>query len=200
MNERGLLIVFSGPSGCGKGTVMRELLSRRDDTVISISVTTRTPRVGETDGVEYYFRTREEFEQLIATDGLLEYAEYNGNFYGTPIQPIEDWLAAGKNVVLEIEVQGAEKVMSRCTDAVSIFIAPPSIEQLEARLRGRGTETEEVIRGRMQASIRELKAAHMYTYVVCNDEVEKAADRIETILAAETMRYNRMKSLFTEVE
>lgn len=198
MSKRGMLIVFSGPSGCGKGTVVKELLSRRDDTVFSVSVTTRAPRPGEIDGVHYFFRTRAEVEEMIARDELLEYAEYNGNYYGTPKPPIEKWLAEGKNVLLEIEVQGAEKVMARCGDHVSIFITAPSASELEARLRGRATETEEVMNGRLAAAKTEIAAADRYQYLVFNDKVEDAVMRIEAILLAESLRYDRMKTSLTE--
>ncbi|MBQ6706855.1 MAG: guanylate kinase [Clostridia bacterium] len=193
MNKRGMLIILSGPSGCGKGTVVKELLSRRDDTVLSVSVTTRSPRPGEVDGTHYFFRTKEQFEEMIQRDELLEYASYSGNYYGTPLPPIEEWLNAGKNVLLEIEVQGAQKVMERCPDHVSVFIAAPSLEVLEQRLRGRGTEAEEVIERRLNAAKEEMATAERYRYYVVNDEVELAVQRIETILAAESMCYHRMK-------
>lgn len=200
MNKQGMLIILSGPSGCGKGTVLKALLEKREDTVVSVSVTTRAPRPGEEDGVHYHFRSRADFEQMIAKNELLEYAEYNGNYYGTPLPPMQAWLDEGKNVVLEIEVQGAEKVMNRLPEAISMFIIPPSMENLEKRLRGRGTETEEVILGRLAAAKREFAAARLYQYIVCNDEVENAVCQIETILKAETMRYERMKNTLTEVE
>ena len=139
--HEGMLIVLSGPSGSGKGTIITSLLSMREDTVLSISMTTRAPRPGEQDGVHYFFRTREEFEDTIRKDGFLEYAEYNGEYYGTPEAPIRRWLNEGKNVILEIEVQGAEKVMNHRSDLVSIFITIPSFEELERRLRDRATET-----------------------------------------------------------
>ena len=199
MNKRGVLIILSGPSGCGKGTVLSRLLAARDDTVLSVSMTTRQPRPGDVDGVHYHFRTREEFEQTIAADGLLEYAEYNGNYYGTPIEPIERHLAAGTNVVLEIEVQGAKKVMARCPEHVSIFILPPSIEELERRLRGRGTEEDEVIARRMKAAEEELRNAEYYQYVVLNDDVDAAVSRVNTIIDAETMRYSHMRNTVLEV-
>lgn len=200
MSKRGMLLILSGPSGCGKGTVLRELLAKRQDTVVSVSVTTRAPRPGEEDGVHYFFRTREEFEQMIEKDELLEYAEYSGNYYGTPLPPLEAWLDNGKNVVLEIEVQGAEKVMQKLPEAVSMFIVPPSVADLENRLRGRGTETEDVILGRLAAAKREFAAAKLYQYIVVNDEIENAVQQIETILQAESMRYERMKNTLTEVE
>lgn len=193
-SNRGLLIVFTGPSGSGKGTIVKELLSRYDDIVLSVSMTTRKPRPGEIDGFHYYFVTREEFEQAIAEDAFLEYAEYNGNYYGTPIAPIEKLLSEGKNVILEIEVKGAEKVMDKCPDIVSIFVDIPSMEELERRLRGRGTETDDVICGRMNAAKYELSRMFRYQYVVLNDEVSAACDRINTIINAEHMRYFRVKN------
>ena len=199
MNRRGMLIVLSGPSGSGKGTIIKSLLQQREDTVLSISVTTRAPRPGEEDGVHYFFRTREEFEELIRLNALLEFAEYNGNYYGTPEEAITGWLNQGKNVLLEIEVQGAEKVMDFRSDLVSIFITIPSMAELERRLRDRGTETEDKIRSRMEVARRELTRAFRYDYVVLNDEVELAVKRINTIIDAEQMRYARMENYVLEV-
>ncbi len=198
-NKKGLLVIFSGPSGSGKGTIMKSLLASRDDTVLSVSMTTRAPRPGEIDGYHYHFVTREEFQKTIEEDGFLEYAEYNGNFYGTPEAPIRRLLNEGKNVMLEIEVQGAEKVMDHRSDVVSIFITTPSYEELERRLRGRGTEPEEVIQKRMKTSQYELSRAFRYQYIVLNDEVEKAVARINTIIDAEAMRYSRMENTILEV-
>ena len=199
MNNQGMLIVLSGPSGSGKGTIIKRLLQERDDTVLSVSVTTRAPRPGEEEGVHYFFRTREEFERLIAENRLLEYAEYNGNYYGTPEDAIKAWLSEGKNVLLEIEVQGAEQVLNHRSDCVSIFITIPSIAELERRLRERGTETEEKICGRMAVARRELGRAFRYDYVVLNDEVPEAVKRIHTIIDAEKMRYSRMENMIQEV-
>lgn len=199
MRKRGTLIALSGPSGSGKGTILKRLLAGRDDTVLSISATTRVPRPGELDGVHYYFRTREEFERMMAENAFLEYAEYNGNYYGTPRAPIADWIAEGKNVLLEIEVQGAEKVMDSDEELVSLFITIPSMEELERRLRGRATETEEKIQGRLAVARWELSRAFRYDYVVINDEVELAVDRINAIIDAENMRYSRMENYITEV-
>lgn len=198
-NKTGQLIILSGPSGSGKGTIVKRLLAERDDTVLSVSMTTRSPRPGEVDGVHYHFCTREEFEKVIAEDGFLEYAEYNGNYYGTPEAPIQRLLSEGKNVILEIEVQGAEKVMNHRSDLVSIFITIPSIEELERRLRDRGTETDETVRGRMNAALQELARAFRYNYVVLNDVVELATARINTIIDAESMRYSRMENTVLEV-
>ena len=198
-SARGMLIVLSGPSGSGKGTIIKSLLNSRRDTVLSISVTTRQPRPGEIDGIHYFFRTREEFLEMISSGDLLEYAEYNGNFYGTPEESIKKWLAEGKNVLLEIEVQGAEQVMDHRSDLVSIFITIPSMEELERRLRDRGTENEDTIRGRMEVAKRELTRAFRYDYVVLNDEVDLAVGRINPIHDAEKMRYSRMEKTVLEV-
>lgn len=198
-NGRGMLIVLSGPSGSGKGTIIRQLLQERDDTVLSVSVTTRAPRPGELEGTHYFFRTREEFEDMIRKDRLLEYAEYNGNYYGTPEDAVRRVLAEGKNVLLEIEVQGAEQVMNHRSDLVSVFITIPSMTELERRLRERGTESEKTIGNRMAVARRELKRAFRYDYVVLNDEVPLAVRRIHTIIDAENMRYARMERTVMEV-
>lgn len=192
-NKQGVLLILSGPSGSGKGTIVKELLSRYEDMVLSVSMTTRNPRPMDVDGVDYHFVTREAFEATIAEDGFLEYAEYNGNYYGTPAAPVRKWLEEGKCVILEIEVQGAEKVMEKWPDPVSVFIDIPSLEELERRLRGRGTEQEEVIQKRMNAALYELSRMFRYQYVVLNDEVDAACDRIRTIIDAESLRYHRVK-------
>ncbi len=197
--KRGILIALSGPSGSGKGTIVRSLLDKRSDTVLSVSATTRAPRVGEVDGVHYHFIDRDVFLRMIEDNAFLEYAEYNGNFYGTPKAPVEAELSAGHNVLLEIEVQGAEKVMDSGADLVSVFITIPSMQELERRLRGRDTETEETILSRLAIAKRELKRAFRYDYVVLNDEVDAAVARIETIIEAEGMRYPRMENTVMEV-
>lgn len=186
--EKGLLIVFSGPSGCGKGTLVSEILKRRDDTVLSVSVTTRAPREGEIDGVHYYFITNEQFERMIAEDALLEYARYSGNYYGTPRAAVENQLRAGRNVILEIEVQGAMQVMSNCDEYVSVFLTVPSMEELERRLRGRGTEEESRIQARLNAAAFELSHIDRYQYTILNDEVDAAAERFNTIIETEKAR------------
>ncbi|MBO5797448.1 MAG: guanylate kinase [Clostridia bacterium] len=195
----GLLLVMSGPSGSGKGTIVRELLAKREDTVLSVSATTRAPRPGEVDGVHYHFIQREDFLRMIEEKAFLEYAEYNGNYYGTPKAPVEAQLAAGRNVLLEIEVQGAEKVMDSGADLVSVFITTPSMTELENRLRGRQTESEEVILSRLAIARGELSRAHRYQYVVVNDTVAEAVERIEAIMKSENMRYPRMKNTIMEV-
>ncbi len=192
---RGFLIVLSGPSGCGKGTVLAKLLAERDDTVLSVSVTTRKPRPGDEDGVQYYFRTADQVETMIAQGELLEYAQYNGNYYGTPKAAVEAQLAAGRNVILEIEVQGAEKVMAAWQeDYVSLFLAAPSLAELEARLRGRDTEKEEEIQKRLAAAREELQHIGHYQYLVVNDEVALAVERINAIIEAEKLRFSRNKN------
>jgi guanylate kinase len=199
MNNRGMLIILSGPSGSGKGTIVRQLLEQRDDTVLSVSVTTRAPRTGEREGVHYYFKTKQEFERLIENGELLEYAEYNGDYYGTPVKPVEKCVREGKNVILEIEVQGAEKVMDKREDIVSIFITAPSLTELERRLRRRGSETDASIEQRLKIARWELTRAFRYDYVVLNDEVPLAVERIQAIISAESMRFARMEDFILEV-
>ncbi len=199
MNNRGMLIILSGPSGSGKGTIVRQLLKQRDDTVLSVSVTTRAPRTGEREGVHYYFKTEQEFERLIENGELLEYAEYNGDYYGTPVKPVEKCVREGKNVILEIEVQGAEKVMDKREDIVSIFITAPSLTELERRLRRRGSETDASIEQRLKIARWELTRAFRYDYVVLNDEVPLAVERIQAIISAESMRFARMENFILEV-
>ncbi|HJG86396.1 guanylate kinase [Pseudoflavonifractor capillosus] len=185
---RGQLIVLSGPSGVGKSTVIAELLGERKDIYFSVSFTTRSPRVGEADGVNYNFVSREEFERMIAADELLEYAQYVGNYYGTSLKVIQDKLAAGVDVLLDIDVQGAAKVRSKCPEAVLIFIIPPSFEELSRRLHGRATDNEDVIAGRLQKAREEYQQIPNYDYLVVNDKVSTAAAEIISILTAEDCR------------
>lgn len=195
--QRGLLIVLSGPSGVGKGTVRKELFSQPDTNYeYSISMTTRNPREGEEDGVDYFFRTREEFEALIEQGGLLEHAEFVGNYYGTPLAYVHETLEAGRDVFLEIEVQGAAQIREKAPDALFIFLAPPSITELEQRLVGRGTETEDVIARRIATAREEVEMMSLYDYVVENDQVQNACDKINAIIVAEHCRRERVEKRY----
>ncbi|WP_251212253.1 guanylate kinase [Adlercreutzia murintestinalis] len=175
MGRKGNLFVISGPSGAGKGTLVRRLLAEVPDTWASVSATTRAPRAGEVDGREYFFLTREEFEQRIAEGGFLEWAEYDGNLYGTPLASVRQHVDAGEQVILEIEVQGADQVRERMPACKLVFIAPPSLEVLEARLRGRGTNTEASIASRMRTAEVELSRKVGYDLVLVNDDLDVAA-------------------------
>ena len=186
--KKGLLIVISGASGTGKGTVCKELLARERGFAYSVSATSRAPRAGEQDGREYYFRTRAEFEKMIAAGEFLEYADVYGNYYGTPLAPIEARRAAGEDILLEIDTQGALNVMERCPDGTFIFLLPPSLEELRRRITGRGTESEESLARRLAAARDEIRLGKRYRYAVLNDTVEAATDRIQTILSAERLR------------
>lgn len=191
MKDKGLLIIFSGPSGAGKSTVISRLVNMRDDIRFSVSATTRAARPGEVDGKDYYFKTREQFCQMITEDAFLEHAEYVGNCYGTPAAPVEENLEAGYNVLLDIEVQGASQVMSRRPDAVSIFLCPPSLTVLEKRLRSRGTDDEDKILARLEAARREYTHLGMYSYIVINDDLDKAAQELNAIITAEKCRADK---------
>lgn len=189
--SRGLLLVVSAPSAGGKGTILKEMFQRNKNLRMSVSATTRQPREGEEHGKHYYFISKDEFQSLINSGSMLEYAEYVGNLYGTPRGPIEQWLAEGHDVVLEIEVQGGAQIKKIVPDCVSIFITPPSMEVLEKRLRGRGTEEEDTILKRLNTAIQELTQAENYDYVVVNDQLEDAIDDMQAILRSEKLRYIR---------
>jgi len=195
--QRGLLIVLSGPSGVGKGTVRKELFSQANTNYeYSISMTTRNPREGEVDGVDYFFKSRAEFEALIEQGGLLEHAEFVGNYYGTPLAYVNETLDAGRDVFLEIEVQGAKQIREKAPDALFIFLAPPSLSELKSRLVGRGTETEDVIAKRIATAEEELEMMSLYDYVVENDEVANACDKINAIIKAEHCRRERVEKIY----
>lgn len=192
-DQRGLLIVLSGPSGVGKGTVREAIFKDNPyDYVYSISATTRKMRTGEVNGEDYHFVSREEFETLIEEDALLEYGEYVGNYYGTPISRIEENLNAGRDVFLEIEVQGALKVRDRMPEGIFIFLAPPNLTELEARLSGRGTDDMAIIYERMQKAREEIDMMQYYDYVVVNDEVPKAVEKINAIIQSEHLKVDRV--------
>ncbi|MBQ6460330.1 MULTISPECIES: guanylate kinase [Exiguobacterium] len=195
--ERGLLIVLSGPSGVGKGTVCRALREEEDNNLqYSVSATTRKPREGEVEGVHYFFKSREEFERMIEQKELLEHAEFVGNYYGTPVEWVRETLESGQDVILEIEVQGAFQVKELLPEAVFLFLAPPSLQELRNRLIGRGTESEEVIKQRLLVAREEIELMDAYDYVVTNDEVDKAIDRIKAIVTAEHCKRERVASLY----
>lgn len=193
MSDRGLLIVFSGPSGVGKGTVRQEIFSTPDHKFeYSVSMTTRAQRPGEVYGKDYFFRSREEFEELIRNGQMLEYAEYVGNYYGTPLTYVNETLDKGIDVFLEIEVQGALQVKKKVPDAVFIFLTPPDLNELQERLVGRGTDSEEVIAKRIERAREEIALMSEYDYAIVNDEVPLAAERVKRVIEAEHFRVDRV--------
>lgn len=189
--NKGLLLVITAPSGGGKGTILKELFARNGNLVLSVSATTREPRPGEENGKQYYFISREEFQEMIDQGKMLEHAEYVGNYYGTPKEPVEEWTRTGRDVVLEIEVQGGAQVRKLMPECVSIFILPPSMEVLAERLRGRGTEEEPTVRKRLEKARGEIPCARDYDYVVYNDRLEDAVEDIQAIIRAEKCKYSR---------
>lgn len=200
LNERGLLIVISGPSGVGKGTVRKALFDMpKNNLVYSVSMTTRKMRPGEVNGKDYYFVSKEEFENKIKENKFLEHAEFVGNYYGTPIDKVNEQLDLGNEVVLEIEVEGALQVKRRVPDCVMIFIVPPGKQALYDRLRARGTESEDVIEQRIAKANREFRKAYLYDYIVVNDEVHNAADRIMAIIRAEHAKTERSIHKYMEL-
>lgn len=198
--RKGLLILISGPSGTGKGTVCDLLRQKHPEISYSISATTRQPRPGEQDGINYYFYTKEKFREMIDQGQLLEWAEVYGNFYGTPKQKVLDRLEAGEDILLEIDTQGALNVMKVIPEGLFIFLLPPSLEELAARLKGRGTETEESLHRRLGAAVDEIKLATKYRYVVVNDKVEDAEETIANIIEAEHHRSDLNESLLAKLQ
>ena len=188
MNQKGILIVVSGFSGSGKGTIMKELLKRYDNYALSISATTRQPREGEEDGREYFFKTREEFEKMIAKDELIEYARYVDNYYGTPRAYVEEQLDAGKDVILEIEIQGALKVKEKFPETLLLFVTPPNAKELRNRLVGRGTETMDVIDFRMNRAKEEAEGMDQYDYLIINDVLQDCVEQMHRIIQGEHRR------------
>ncbi|RLK64038.1 guanylate kinase [Atopobacter sp. AH10] len=192
MTQRGLLIVLSGPSGVGKGTVRAKIFEKSQKFSYSISATTRKKRVGEEDGKDYFFKTREEFEEMINNEDLLEYAEYVGNYYGTPLSYVEEQLANGRDVFLEIEVQGALKVREKMPEGIFIFLTPPNLEELYNRIVCRGTDASDVIEKRMLKAKEELELITLYDYAVVNDQVDEAVRKIEAIIESEHLKVSRV--------
>lgn len=198
-DESGILFVLSGPSGVGKGTVRKRLFEEETDLEYSISMTTREKRPREKEGVDYFYRTKEEFERMIANDELLEYAKYVNNYYGTPRAFVEETLAKGKDVFLEIEVQGAMQVKKNFPEGVFIFLFPPSLDELKYRIESRGTETEELVINRLKEARKEIEMMHFYDYVVVNDDVDQAVERIKAIIQSEHLRRERVEKQYKRI-
>lgn len=198
--SRGILVVVSGFSGAGKGTVMKRLMEKYDNYALSISVTTRQPRPGEVDGREYFFRTKEEFQQLIQEDALIEYAQYVENYYGTPRFYVEEQLQSGKDVILEIEIQGAMKVKEKNPEAVLVFVTPPTVEELKRRLTDRGTETQEVIAERLARASEEAEGMDCYDYLLVNDVLEECVDHLHRIIQSEHARSPRNTEFIEKIK
>ena len=201
MSRKGVLAVVSGFSGAGKGTLMKALLSGyADQYALSISATTRGPREGEVDGREYFFKTREQFEQMIERDELIEHACYVGNYYGTPKSYVMEQLEAGKNVILEIEIQGALKVKEKFPDTLLLFVTPPSAAELEHRLRGRGTETEEVIKNRLKRAVEEAEYMDRYDYILVNDDLETCVKEMHELIQAQRHKTSQNQEFIAEMK
>lgn len=200
MKKRGILIVVSGFAGSGKGTLMKELLSQYDNYALSISATTRKPRGAEVDGKEYFFKTVEEFEKMIAQGELIEYANYVGNYYGTPKAYVEEQLASGKDVVLEIEIQGALKVKAQFPETLLLFVTPPNATILKERLVGRGTETMEVIGQRMRRAAEEAEGILSYDYLLVNDDLQTCVEQMHHIIQSEHYRSSRNEDFVSQIQ
>lgn len=199
MQQSGILFVLSGPSGAGKGTICQELLRQIPNLQYSVSATTRKPRLGENNGINYWFKEKDEFEEMIKNDLLLEYAEVYGNYYGTPKEQVLKVLKSGKNVVLEIDPQGAMQVKAKFPEGVFIYILPPSLDELAARITKRGTDSKDSIKKRLAAATEEIQYALKYDYVVVNDKVETAVDSIATIISAEKFNSKRRKKIILNI-
>lgn len=198
--KRGTFFVLSGPSGSGKGTVLQEVLRKSDRIVYSVSATSRSPRAGEVDGVNYYFKSREEFETLIKADAFIEYTETYGNYYGTLKSEVEKAIVNGKNIILEIDPVGARNVRAHYPDAVLMFLVAPDLEVLSSRLSGRGSESAETFKIRHDAALSEMENATLYDYVVVNDFVERAADDILAIIRAENLRTKNSIEILSRIK
>ena len=201
MNNKGILIVVSGFSGAGKGTLMKELLTRYPDTyALSISATTRAPREGEVDGREYFFVSKDEFEKMIAKDKLIEYAKYVENYYGTPRDYVENKLEEGRDVILEIEIQGAHNIKKLFPDTLLLFVTPPNAEELKKRLVGRGTETMDVIESRMNRACEEAQGMENYDYLIVNDSLDRCVEEMHAIIRGEHRRSSRNREFMKEIK
>ena len=199
MNKEGILIVVSGFSGAGKGTIMKALLERYDNYALSISATTRNPRPGEEEGKAYFFKTTEEFEKMIAKDDLIEYAMYVGNYYGTPKAYVEEQMQAGKDVILEIEIHGAMKIKEQLPESLLLFVTPPSAEELQKRLVGRGTETADVIAQRLSRAYEESEGMDAYDYIVVNDDLDVCAAEVQKFVEAAKNEPSRRREFIKEI-
>ena len=197
--DKGILIVVSGFSGAGKGTLMKKLLENYDNYALSVSATTRAPRQGETHGKEYFFKSVEEFEKMIAQDELIEYAKYVDNYYGTPESYVTSQLEAGRDVILEIEIQGALKVKEKYPDTLLLFVTPPSAEELKARLIGRGTESMEVIEARMKRAIEEAQYMDSYDYLIVNDDIDTCMEEMHQVIQAEHKKVNHCQKMIEQI-
>ena len=197
--DKGILIVVSGFSGAGKGTLMKKLLETYDNYALSVSATTRAPRQGETHGKEYFFKSVEEFEKMIAQDELIEYAKYVDNYYGTPESYVTSQLEAGRDVILEIEIQGALKVKEKYPDTLLLFVTPPSAEELKARLIGRGTESMEVIEARMKRAIEEAQYMDSYDYLIVNDDIDTCMEEMHQVIQAEHKKVNHCQKMIEQI-
>lgn len=197
--NKGVVFIISGPSGSGKDTLMVELFKKRPEIKFSISSITRGMREGEVEGVKYNFISKEQFEQMIKEDKLLEYNSYVGNYYGTPKKPVMDEIEKGNDILIEVDVNGAAQIKEKMPEAVSMFIMPPSFEELERRLSGRGTESEELIRKRMQSSLDEIKRASEYDYIIVNDDIATAVDDIISVMRSCQLRQEKQKHIIEEV-